>query len=316
MTSRLSLPSLPIAIAAGLASAGLYATLIGASIVAMPLFLLAPVPVMVTVLALGTTMGLVAAATAVVAVQLGLGTAANAAFTTSMMAPALVFAHLFGRATPASRVETDAPQVWYPLGALLQIASLVVTVIAVAGALAIGFDPDITTAMVVEALRQTSQQAGGTMPDAAQLEPFIRTTVRLMPAAFPATWLVVLIFDLWAAVKLARLSRRLSRPREDVSTVELPIAAGLVFVVSAAIAVFVPGTAGLLGEIVAGTLVAAHFLVGLAVIHALTRASDMRWIILSFVYGVVMLFTLPAVLIALLGLFDPFLGLRRRQSSR
>ncbi len=313
MTNRFSLPSLPIAIAAGLASAGLYATLIGASIVAMPLFLLAPVPVMIAVLALGTTMGLVAAAVAVVAVQLGLGTAANAAFTTSMMVPALVFAHLFGRAT---QVEPEAPRIWYPLGALLQIASLVVTVIAVAGALAIGFDPDITSAMVVEALRQASQQAGGTMPDAMQLEPFIRTTVRLMPAAFPATWLVVLIFDLWAAVKAARLAGRLPRPREDVATVELPIAAGLVFVVSAAIAVFVPGTAGLLGEIVAGTLVAAHFLVGLAVIHSLTRGSDMRWIILSFVYGVVMLFTLPAVLIALLGLFDPFLGLRRRQTSR
>lgn len=314
--TRFSLSSLPIAIAAGLASAGLYATLIGASLIAMPLFLLAPMPVMLAVLAFGTPVGFAAAAVAIVAIQLGLGTAANSAFVTAMMTPALILSHLFVRGTPMVETDPAGPKFWYPLGALLQVAAVVVAMVAVAGALSIGFDPDVTSAMVVEALRQSAGRSGGAMPDAAQLEPFIRTTVRLMPAAFPATWLVVMIFDLWLAAKAARLSGRLARPREEISSVDLPIAAGLVFVVAAAVAVFVPGTAGLIGEIVAGTLVAAHFLVGLAVIHALTRESDMRWIILSFVYGVVLLFSVPVVLIALIGLFEPFIGLRRRRPSR
>lgn len=314
--TRFSLSSLPIAIAAGLASAGLYATLIGASLIAMPLFLIAPMPVMLAVLAFGTPVGFAAAAVAIVAIQLGLGTAANSAFVTAMMGPALILSHLFARGTPMVETDPAGPRFWYPLGALLQVAAVVVAMVAVAGALSIGFDPDVTSAMVVEALRQSAGRSGGAMPDAAQLEPFIRTTVRLMPAAFPATWLVVMIFDLWLAAKAARLSGRLARPREEISSVDLPIAAGLVFVVAAAVAVFVPGTAGLIGEIVAGTLVAAHFLVGLAVIHALTRESDMRWIILSFVYGVVLLFSVPVVLIALIGLFEPFIGLRRRRPSR
>ena len=314
--TRFSLSSLPIAIAAGLASAGLYATLIGASLIAMPLFLIAPMPVMLAVLAFGTPVGFAAATVAIVAIQLGLGTAANSAFVTAMMGPALILSHLFVRGTPMVETDPTGPRFWYPLGALLQVAAVVVAVVAVAGALSIGFDPDVTSAMVVEALRQSAGRSGGAMPDAAQLEPFIRTTVRLMPAAFPATWLVVMIFDLWLAAKAARLSGKLARPREEISSVDLPIAAGLVFVVAAAIAVFVPGTAGLIGEIVAGTLVAAHFLVGLAVIHALTRESDMRWIILSFVYGVVLLFSVPVVLIALIGLFEPFIGLRRRRPSR
>jgi hypothetical protein len=254
---------------------------------------------------------------AIVAIQLGLGTAANSAFVTAMMGPALILSHLFVRSTPMVETDPAGPKFWYPLGALLQVAAVVVAMVAVAGALSIGFDPDVTSAMVVDALHRSAMQSGGgAMPDAAQIEPFIRTTVRLMPAAFPATWLVVMIFDLWLAAKAARLSGKLVRPREEISSAELPIAAGIVFVVAAAIAVFVPGTAGLLGEIVAGTLVAAHFMVGLAVIHALTRGSDMRIIILSFVYGVVLLFSVPVVLIALLGLFEPFIGLRRRRSSR
>lgn len=315
MTSRASVSPFLIAIAAGLGSAGLYATLIGASYLALPLFLLAPMPVMIVAVSFGAAPAGLAALVAVAPIEMGLGTPAAAAFAVAMVAPSLLFGHLYLRSRALVASDPDSPRVWYPLGSLLAVMALSVAVVTVVGALAIGFDADQTTGLVMEAIRQT---AGPTAPPlgSPQTEAFVRTTVRLMPAAFPATWLVVLVFDLWAAVRLARLSGWVARPREDAATVELPIAAGVAFVAAVTAAVFAPGTAGVIGEIVAGTLVAAHFLVGLAVVHVLVRGSDMRWIILAFVYGTVLLFTLPAGLIALLGLFEPFLGLRRRRASR
>lgn len=318
MTSKISVPTLMIALGAGLASGGLFATLIGASLMALPLFLAAPLPIMLVTLGWGTLAGGLAGFIAVAGIQIELGTHAAGAMAVAIIGPALAMAHLARRSHPVDPQDPQGPRRWYPLGALLSATVVMVSVVTVLGAVAIGFDPDTTTAQVVGALRATQAEGAATgapAPEAMQLEPFVRATVRLMPAFFPATWLLVLVIDLWLAAKVVVLSKRALRPMDDLAAVDLPIAAGLVFVVAVMIAVFVPGTPGLIGEIVTGALLAAHFLVGLGVLHTATRGSDMRWIILAFVYGIVLLFTIPAALIALVGLFEPFLGLRRRQPS-
>lgn len=316
MTSKISVPTLLIALGAGLASGGLFATLVGGSVMALPLFLAAPLPIMLATLGWGTVVGCLSAFVAVAGIQIELGTHAAGAMAVAIVAPALLMAHLACRSHPIEPQAPEGPRRWYPLGDLLSATALMVAVVTVLGALAIGFDPEATTAQVVAAFTATvAEGAGPNMPEATQIEPFVRATVRLMPAFFPASWLLVLVFDLWLAAKIAALSVRPARPKEDLAAIELPIAAGLVFVVAMVTAVFAPGTPGLIGEIVAGTLIAAHFLVGLGVLHTATRGSDMRWIILAFVYGIVLLFTLPVALIALVGLFEPFLGLRRRRPS-
>jgi len=318
MTSRVSVPTFLIALGAGLASGGLFATLVGATLLALPLFLAAPLPIMLATLGWGTITGALAGFVAVAGIQIELGTRAAGAMAVAVVLPALLSAHLALRSNPVDADAPQGPRRWYPIGDLLSALALVVTVVTVLGAIAIGFDPETTTTQIVLALRASLANGaapGGAVPDALQLEPFVRATVRLMPAFFPASWLLVLVLDLWLAAKVVALSGRLERPKDDLASVELPIAAGLVFVVAVAAAVFAPGTPGLIGEIVTGTLLAAHFLVGLGVLHTATRGSDMRWIILAFVYGIVLLFTLPAALIALVGLFEPFLALRRRRPS-
>lgn len=314
MTRVISVPSLLIGLGAGLASALLFAALVGGSVLALPLFLLAPLPIAIAAFGWGTPSGIVASATSLAAVGLGLGLPATIAMALADVAPVMIGAHLLGLAR-LSDPNDPAGREWYPLGRVLVALSIVVMVATIAGGVAIGFDIEETTQQVVGAYRQMmamSRGAQGQTIDVAQLEPYVRGTVRLMPAFFPASWLIVVVFDLWAAAKVVAKSGRLARLGDDLAAVELPTAAGLVFAAALASAFVLDGPIGTLAAVIAGTLFSAHLLVGLGIVHTIARRSEARIILLATVYGLVLLFTLPAALIALAGLLDPHLGLRRR----
>lgn len=313
MTRAISVPSFLIGLSAGLASALLFAALVGGSMFALPLFLLAPLPLGIAALGWGTPAGLVAGATAILGVGLGIGMPAAIAITLADVLPILIGAHLLGLARFVDPAD-PATREWYPIGRVLSVLAAVVIATTIVGGIAIGFDPVETTAHVVDAYRQMMARGGVSpeqLPDPAQLEPFVRGTVNLMPAFFPASWLLVIVFDLWAAAKVVRRSGHLVRPEDDLAACELPSLAGLIFA-GAFAAAFVDGVGGLVAEVIAGALFAAHLLVGLGIVHTMARRSEARIIVLAVVYGLILLFTLPAALIALAGLFEPHLGLRRR----
>ncbi|MDK9696749.1 MAG: hypothetical protein OEL76_10175 [Siculibacillus sp.] len=316
MTRELSAPPLLIGLGAGLASALLFAALVGGTVLALPLFLLAPLPLGIAALGWGTRTGLLATGVAVVALWAGLGMPATISFLLADAAPILVGAHLLGLARLGDP-DDPASREWYPLGRVLLALAGTVAVATVIGGVAIGFDPQETAAQVSAAFHHMT--SGGPTapvpaPDAVRVDPMVQATVRLMPAFFPASWLMVVIFDLWAATKVVARSGRLTRPAEDAAAVELPVGAGLALAATLA-AAFLDGTIGLLASVVAGALFATHFLVGAGVIHTLARRSEARIIILAVVWGLVLLFTLPVAAVALVGLLEPHLGLRRRRSS-
>lgn len=314
MTRAISVPSLLIGLGAGLASALLFAALVGGSVLALPLFLLAPLPIAIAAFGWGTPAGLVASAMALAAVGVGLGTPAMIAMALADVAPILLGAHLLGLARLSDPSDPSSRE-WYPIGRVLTALSIAVALATIAGGLAVGFDVDETTEQVVGAYRQMMAMSRGAQApaiDVAQLEPYVRGTVRLMPAFFPASWLLVVVFDLWAAAKVVAKSGRLARLGDDLAAVELPTSAGLVFAAALATAFVLDGPIATVSAVIAGTLFSAHLLVGLGLVHTMARRSEARIILLATVYGLVLLFTLPAALIALAGLLDPHLGLRRR----
>src|SRR5262249_57541978 len=80
---------------------------------------------------------------------------------------------------------------------------------------------------------------------------------------------------------------------------------------------------GALDGIVAGVLTAsllfAYVLVGLAVLHAVTRGINGRGFVLAGIYATVVVFQLrpwPVLLLALLGLADHAFDFRRRAANR
>lgn len=308
MTSKVSVPSIMIGIGAGLVSALLFASLVGGSLFTLPLFFASPLPLMIAGLGWGPHAALAGGVVAVLILQIELGTPAALVMLGSAALPALILTELVGRRLLAGdRVS------WFPIGRIATIAAVLMAIATLAGAVGIGFDVAATTTQVVAAFHETLA-SGGTpaadLPDALALEPFVRASVRLLPAFFPGFWTLMALLDLALAARIVRRAGRLERPWEDPAMIRVSPWLGLVFAAGFAGA-FLPGSLGILASIAAGAAFAPLFLVGMGVLTVVTRPTDMRWILRATAYGLVLLFPIAALVMALAGIAETHLDLRR-----
>jgi hypothetical protein len=118
---------------------------------------------------------------------------------------------------------------------------------------------------------------------------------------------------MWLAGRITRMSGRLVRPWSDLSAMTFP--RWLALALAAAFAMtFTTGYPALLGSGFAGAFFLAYVLMGLAIVHFITRGKPSRPFVLWGVYlSLLILNTWAALIIALLALMEPFLPLRRTQ---
>ena len=141
---------------------------------------------------------------------------------------------------------------------------------------------------------------------------FVRiTTLILLTAAFAIVWLTVSLFNLWMAGLIVDASGRALRPWPNLHSLELPNGLVLIFAVALA-ASFLPGLPGLLATGLAGALLFAYVLQGLAVIHVYSQGVPLRGLLLTTVYLGILLLGWVAIVVAIVGLAEPLLGLRQR----
>jgi hypothetical protein len=146
--------------------------------------------------------------------------------------------------------------------------------------------------------------------DAARL---IDMMVRFVPGAVAATLTLATVFDLWLAGRIVQLSGRLHRAWPRLPDMRLPPLAPA-FLGAAVAGSFLPGMVGVSASALAASLVIAHVLLGLAVIHAATVGLHGRGFILGSVYASVLIFGWPVrwplLLIGLLGITDALVDVR------
>src|SRR5581483_8593419 len=109
-------------------------------------------------------------------------------------------------------------------------------------------------------------------------------------------------------------SDRKKRLDETMSSVMVPQAVPIVLVI-ATVAAFIPGPAGRIAEAVAGAFGAAMALVGMAVIHTLTRGYAWRAPVLTAMYVLTVLSGVPLALLALAGIADTVFHIRTRRAK-
>ena len=81
---------------------------------------------------------------------------------------------------------------------------------------------------------------------------------------------------------------------------------------AALLASFIPGLPGLVATGLAGALLFAYVLQGLAVIHVYSRGVPLRALLLTAVYLGILLLGWVAVAVAIIGLGEPLFRLRER----
>jgi hypothetical protein len=298
-----------IGVGAGLAAALLFASPIGGTSLAFPLFCVTGVPIAIAGFGWTPLAGAVAALSGAAALLLFLSPLAAGAFLLLFGIPiawCVRFACL-------SRTTGDGTE-WYPLGRLLLHATAAVSIgLSLVGFL-IGYDAESMTGGMADALQEwfAGHPELESQPTREEIEPFVRFNLRLLPYTLGVLILVVSVVDLWLGALVARKSGRLERPQEPIWTVALPVQAAFAFV-AALVASFLPPPLGDVGAVFAGATGCALALVGLAVLHAVTIGSNSRRLLLVATYFLLFFFGFPIFLFAALGLAETLLHLRARR---
>jgi hypothetical protein len=303
-----------IALAAGCASALMFASIISGALISLLLFYLAPLPLMVAALGwgpAGAAIGGIAAGTGLGAV---FGLPYLMAFVVTVAIPAWWLGHLALLGRPASSGNGAAPiaplMEWYPIGRILIWTAGFAVLTTVAALLTLGTD----AATISGALRRGLLHVIGPRNSAAvdgDVEQVIDALVMIAPAAAAIVAIMTLTLNLWLAAKITATSGRLHRPWPELKTAALPpmtLAA-----LSLAIALcFTGGLLAIIAEIVTAALLMAYALVGFAVLHTLTLALKRRALWLSGIYALVLVIGWPILAMVALGLADAVFGFRRR----
>jgi hypothetical protein len=300
----------------GLVSAALFASAATATALAGILFYLAPLPLCLAGLGWGGMAALISALTGTVVIAASLGPATAAIFALSVAAPTALLAHLALLSRPAATPQGQVVGAleWYPPGRLLGWAALMAGVLAGILVLVLGYDQEAYRQLIREILEHSTLKEldrDGTLFTEETIASLSGMLARALPAAFAVIWLTITLFNLWMAGLIVDASGRALRPWPNLHALELPNAFVLIFAV-ALVASFLPGLAGLLATGLAGALLFAYVLQGLAVIHVYSRGVPLRTLLLAAVYLGILLLGWVAIAVAILGLGEPLFRLRGR----
>jgi hypothetical protein len=306
-----------VAVAAGCAAGLMFASIISGALISLLLFYLAPLPLMVAALGWGPASALIGAATASAGLGLMFGLAYLLTFIITVGLPAYWLGYLALLAKPAAAGGANgapAPLEWYPSGRLLLWIAAFACLITVSALMTLGSDYETITAALRRGLQRVIGARGETVPN-TDTDRVLDAITQIAPAAATLVAMSTLTLNVYLSGKIVMKSGRLRRPWPDLRMIDLPQTIIIVLAVALVLS-FLGGLLGMLSQIATAALLLAYAMVGLAVLHAVTQSSNARWWWLAAVYGAIVFFVWPVVLLAVVGLVDGPIGLRRRFGNR
>jgi hypothetical protein len=302
-----------IALGAGLVSAVVFASATtGPVIVRMVLFAVTPLALFLAGLGLGPVAAVIAGIAGTSLVLVAWSPIAALVFAVSQAVPVVVLTYLasLNRQTDAGTIQ------WYPIGRLVVASALIAGAFAAMAMLLLGGDAEALRTAVREMLQAFAKTELPKMPDApalgpAEIDEFANLVVTLWPAASAISCMGSLLFNLWLAGRITLASSRLRRPWPDLSAMVYPAVTPLLLAVTTG-AGFIEGLVGMIARGFAGTLFFAYVLLGLAVVHYVTRGRPWRSFALWGLYAALFLSNSIGLLgVALLGLAEAIWPMRK-----
>ncbi|MBM3548421.1 MAG: DUF2232 domain-containing protein [Alphaproteobacteria bacterium] len=297
-----------IAVSAGFLSALLYLSVALGQPSAILLAYLAQLPLFAVTLGMGGLAGAAATGSASLAIALLHSVIAGGFFLIVSGLPVLVI----GGKALLNRQDAVGKTEWYPLGLLVSwmvgmgAGAFVVASIALA-VLTDGIEPSLRwfIGQGIERLLAATAEA--------DRERILEMVVAWIPAAVVVSWLGMVAVNATLAQGMLMYFGRNLRPKPELADIELPHLLTLVLGLAGVAALLGPASIGFVGRNLFLILLVPFFFLGLGVVHAVARKfSPQRIFILIAAYAAMIVLGWPAALVAALGLFDQWLGLRRR----
>ncbi|MBS7703877.1 DUF2232 domain-containing protein [Chelatococcus asaccharovorans] len=319
--------SILVGLGAGIVSALLFAVVISGSVLALLLSYIAPLPILVAALGWNHRAGLVAVVTGAASLAIIFAPPSGIAYAIGIALPAWWLGYLALLARPGE----NGPE-WYPIGRVLAWSAAIAAGVTLAGAWGIGgsyADFEATMGRAIRAfLTMEGAPAGSGAPSPAPsadalglpagiaLDDLVDAIITAVPPLAAASFVLMLILNLWLAAKTVAISQRLPRPWPVIADTTMPRTMLPALVVAAVLSVLGSGFIGLTATALAGALICAYALQGLAALHALTRGKPGRPFILGLTYAILVIFLVWILpVLALFGIIDTLLGLRARRAG-
>ena len=293
-----------VSVVCGMLAAGPYLLVLTGSTGSMILVYLAQLPLFAAGLSLGT--GASASAGFLAALILaGAGNLLAAAlFAALNVVPVVLLVHrsLLARTGPCNAVE------WYPPG--LMAAWLTALSLAAAAVIVVflGGPQDIQDALRAVLAPALDRHLGDIPPELDDLLAFVAF---VLPGVVATSWMVMTVSNASLAQGLLARFGASWRPSPDLASLGLPMWIPVLLAFASG-ATLLGGTARFIGVNVLIVLAVPFCLAGLAVLHTVARRLPRPAVTLTVFYLLAGILGWPLLLIALLGLLDSPLGLRRR----
>jgi hypothetical protein len=229
--------------------------------------------------------------------------------------PAWWLGYLTMLARPAATSKGNAALEWYPPGRLVTWAAVLAALMVTFAIPVMGGDVDSFRASLHSSLMQVLRpevDAGSPIHNLDRLVDFL---VVVVPPAAAIVATISSLINLWLAARVVKFSGLLKRPWPYLPgmTFPRPMAAVLT---AAVVLSFAGGLVGLIANVLTASLLLAYGVLGLAVLHAITRSIASRAFLLAGIYAALFVFGWPLLVLCLLGLLDTAFDLRARVAAR
>ena len=222
-----------VGVSAGAAAALLFASVTSGVWLSIPLFYLAPLPILIAGLGWTHWAALIAAATGALALGIVFGAVFLFAFLAGAGIPAWWLGYLAMLARPGAPNTTNGQSgtalEWYPPGRLVIWAALLAAFVVLVAIPNFGADAESFRAGLRGALATILRAETGTPADApvnfpgvTNIDRLIDFLVNVIPPAAAVLATITNLFNLWLAARVVKFSGTLARPWPQLSTITFP----------------------------------------------------------------------------------------------
>jgi len=303
---------------AGFVSALLFVSAAASAVAAALLVYITPLPVMIAGLGWGVRSSLIGLGVGVLTAAASLSMSVGVAYALMLGGPAaiLVYLALLSRPDPQAAPGQQA-LVWYPPGRLIAWAAVMAGAVGAGAAVVLAagtgdYDTSIRQ-FFDQTLLPALEQGEGDLSE-EQINQTVQFMAGILPGAVSAVWLLIMLINTWLGGKIASVSGRLIRPWPSFSDMEYPRFVAIGFLAALLVSLFA-GLTGAIGSAFVGAFMLAYLIMGLVVIHVIVRGSSFAPLILVLLYVGIVLVGWLALIVALIGVAEPLLKLRRRMQQ-
>lgn len=313
-----------IGLGAGAAAALLFASVTSGTLFSIPLFYLAPLPIMIAGLGWSHWSALIGALGASLALGSFFGKVFFFAFLAGAGLPAwwLVYLAMLARPTVNGVSASPAALEWYPPGRLVVWAAVLgglVVLVAIpnfgtdAASFRAGLHSALSRMLRIASLTQGDGTVIGSSP--AGSNGLVDFLVAAIPPAAAVLATITNVINLWLAARIVKFSGRLTRPWPVLAEMTFPRLFSAVLALAVTIS-FLDNMLGIIAGVLSASLLMAYGVLGFAVLHSITLGGNSRSLLLAGVYVSVIVFGWPVLLLCLLGLLETALNLRDRVARK